>query len=145
MKPVSHSVTKFFEDYERNRETSDPEAIGQQYAETFMFAGPQGVQIVKKDDFLKALPQRQGFFKAVGLTLSKIKTLEETRLDEHYLLVRADWVMQFDKNAGQLITEEISATYVLSQQEDRLKIVLQLDHQDLVKRVQTLGLLPPKS
>jgi hypothetical protein len=52
--------------------------------------------------------------------------------------------MLFDKKPGQSITDDISATYVLFQQKNILQIVFQLDHQDLAKRVQELGLLPAK-
>ena len=110
-----------------------------------MFAGPQGVQAIKKEDFLKVLPKRKDFFKMVGLTSSKIQRLEETRLDTNYIMVKAYWKMQFEKDPAHPITDEISATYILSQQGDSLRIVFQLDHQDLMKRVQALGLLPAKN
>jgi hypothetical protein len=88
------------------------------------------------EDFLKALPKRQGFFKTIGLTASKIQSLEETRLDENYVMVKASWQMRFEKEPEQAIVDEISATYILYQQEDLLRIVFQLDHQDLMKRGQ---------
>src|SRR5262245_61169881 len=106
-----------------------------------IFAGPEGTQAIKKDDFLKVLPRRQEFVKAAGLTSYKIQQLEENRLDEHYVLVRADWLMQFDTGTKQPIVEGLSATYLLYQQADNLQIVFQLDHQDLMKRIQALGLV----
>jgi ketosteroid isomerase-like protein len=144
MNQVSDIVRKFFEDYERGSNAPDPELIASQYSDSFMFASPQGGQAVKKDDFLKALPKREGFFKTVGLTSSKIQSLEETRLDDNYVLVKVHWKMRFEKDREQPIVAEISATYILYQREDSLRIVFQLDHQDLMKRVQDLGLLPAK-
>ena len=82
------------------------------------------------------------FFKTVGLTSSKIQRLEESRLDTNYIMVKAYWKMQFEKDPAHPITDEISATYVLSQQGDLLRIVFQVDHQDWMKRVQSLGLVP---
>jgi tRNA(His) 5'-end guanylyltransferase len=52
--------------------------------------------------------------------------------------------MRFEKSAGQLVLDDITATYLLYQQADELRIVLQLDHQDLMRRVKELGLLPGK-
>lgn len=144
MKQVSDLVRKFFEDYERSTNTSRPELLESQYNDAFMFAGLQGAQAIKRDEFLQGLPKREGFFKTIGLTSSKIKGLEETRLDDHYLLVKAYWEMHFEKSTGQPILDEISATYLLYQQADELRIVFQLDHQDLMKRVEELGLLPGK-
>jgi ketosteroid isomerase-like protein len=145
MTQVSDSVRKFFEDFERASNILDLELLGLQYSDSFMFASPQGTQPIKKDDFLKVLPKRQEFFKTIGLISSKITALDETRLDENYIMIKAHWNMQFEKNTGQSITDETSATYVLFQQENILKIVFQLDHQDLTKRVQELGLLPAKN
>jgi hypothetical protein len=144
MNQASDMVRKFFENYEQGSNASEPELIASQYSDSFMFAGPQGVQAVKKDDFLKVLPKQAGFFKTVGWTSSKIQSLEETRLDDHYVLVKVSWAMEFEKERTQSMVAEISASYILYQQEELVRIVFQLDHQDLMKRVQDLGLLPIK-
>ena len=146
MKQVSDVVRKFFEDYERSIDASNPEngpeLIASRYGDPFMFAGPQGAQAVKKEDFLKALPKRQSFFKTVGLTSSTIKSLEEAQLDDNYVMVKAHWNIRFEKEGEQPIVAEISATYILFQEESSLRIVFQLDHQNLMKTAQDLGLLP---
>lgn len=139
MQQVSDMVKAFFEDYEKSSNTPPPELIASQYGNSFMFAGPQGVQAVRKEDFLKALPKRDGFFKAVGLTSSRIQSLEETRLDDNYILVKAYWKMQFENGPERPAVAEIAATYLLYQQGALLQIVLQLDHQDLTKKVQEFG------
>jgi len=59
-------------------------------------------------------------------------------------MVKVDWNMRFEKGLDQPIVNETSATYILYQQENILRIVFQLDHQDLMKRVRDLGLLPAK-
>jgi hypothetical protein len=144
MTQVSDIVRNFFESFEQASDTLDLELLGSQYSDSFMFASPQGVQPIKKDDFLKVLPKRKGFFKTIGLISSRITALEETRLDENYIMVKAHWNMRFEKKSEQAITDETSATYFLFQQENILQIVFQLDHQDLTKRVQELGLMPAK-
>ena len=144
MTPASDIVRNFFEGFEKASNSLDLELLGSQYSDSFMFASPQGAQPIQKDDFLKVLPRRKGFFKAIGLVSSTITALEETRLDENYIMVKAHWNMRFEKNPEQAITDESSATYFLFQQENRLQIVFQLDHQDLTKRVQELGLMPAK-
>jgi len=141
---VSDFVREFFEDYERGSNALDLEILDSRYSDSFMFGGPQGVQIIKKEDFLKVLPARKEFFRMVGLTSSKIQRLEEIRLNDNYVMVKADWNMRFEKDLDQPIVDEISATYILYRQENLLRIVFQLDHQDLMKRVRDLGLLPAK-
>jgi hypothetical protein len=144
MNQASNIVREFFESFEKASNALDLEILGSQYGDSFMFASPQGAQSIKKDDFLRVLPKRKGFFKNIGLISSKITELEETRLDKNYVMVKAYWNMKFEKNLGQSIVDEISATYILFQQENILQIVFQFDHQDLTKRVQELGLLPAK-
>ena len=141
MSQVSDVVRIFFERYEKGGSGSDPQLVIEQYGDEFMFAGPNGVQAVQKDDFVQALPKRTMFFKASGFISSEIKGLEETRLDEHYSLVKVYWKMQFEKDEKPL-SFDITASYLLYQQGEKLQIVMQLDHQDLMKEVQGLGLLP---
>lgn len=142
MKQISDRVRTFFESYESGTNTTDPDLVTSQYSDTFMFGGPEGVQAIKKEDFLQTLPKREGFFKAVGLKASRIESLEETRLDENYVMVRVVWNMRFEKVPEQSMDINLETTYVLFQQGSALRIVFQLDHQDFMKRVQNLGLWP---
>ena len=135
MPQESDLVRAFFEDYEKGTCISDPGLIASQYADMFMFGGPQGVQAVKKEDFLKKLPKREGFFKSVGLKASRIQSLDETRLDENYIMVKVIWMMTFERSPGQPVDVEIAATYLLFQQGSSLQIVFQLDHQDFMELV----------
>ena len=141
----SSSVRAFFNAYEKATTSQDVDLIGELYSETFLFGGPQGTQAVKRDDFLKVIPRRSGFFKAVGLTATSLQSLEETTLDERYLLVRVGWLMRFEKDGAEPILDPILASYILERKGDALQIVFQIDHQDLAQRVQDLGLMPAAS
>jgi len=141
MAETSKAIREFFDAYATAIKSLDLGFFRSAYCETFMFAGPGGVQVVKRDDFLRVLPKRGAFFRAAGLVASEVLTLEETRLDEQHTMVRVRWNMRFEKDPGRPITDESAATYVLRRQEDSEQIVFQLDHQDLAKRVQELGLL----
>jgi ketosteroid isomerase-like protein len=141
MQRANDRVKAFFDQYESNIGGSDPAAIAAQYGESFVFAGPQGAQAVKRDDFVKVLPKRQGFFKSVGLRSSRVVALEEASVDDRCVLVKAQWRMQFGSEAAPVSDLDLWATYLLQQQPDGLRIVFQLDHDDLTKRVQELGLV----
>jgi ketosteroid isomerase-like protein len=141
MQRASERVKAFFDQYESNIGGSDPAAIATQYGESFVFAGPQGAQAVKRDDFVKVLPKRQGFFKSVGLRSSRVVALEEASVDDRCVLVKAQWRMQFGSAPAPVSELDLCATYLLQQQPDGLRIVFQLDHDDLTKRVQELGLV----
>jgi hypothetical protein len=142
MAEASSAVRALFEAYARATASADPAFFATAYGETFMFAGPATVQAVKRDDFLKVVPKRRTFFAAVGLTATDVSSIDERPLDQHHLLVRVGWTFRFERHPARPIVEEGAATYVLRRQDSGLQIVFQLDHQDLTRRVQELGLLP---
>ena len=135
---MDQQLNGFFARYERANSESDISAIADLYAEVFLFAGPQGVQSVKKGDFLRIIPRRKEHFKSVGLLDSKVTSLEAVNLDAKYLLAKTVWRMTF-KTADGTIATDTSATYILERQDHTLKIVFQIDHQDLTTRVKELG------
>jgi hypothetical protein len=140
MSDDNSNVKSFFTHYEAANASFDVEQITACYAEVFMFGGPAGVQCVKKEDFLKVLPRRKEFFRSVGLVSSNIASLEASTMDSKYTLVKVIWNMRFERSAGEPIVSQNSASYILSGENDRFQIVFQIDHQDLSKRVQELGL-----
>ena len=95
---------------------------------------------MKKEDFLKVLPRRKEFFRSRGLVSSSIDSLSASTLDARYTLVKVVWKMRFERNASEPIYSENAASYVLSESNSLFQIVLQIDHQDLTKKVQELGM-----
>jgi len=95
---------------------------------------------VKKEDFLKVLPRRKEFFRSRGLVSSNIDCFEGSPLDSKYMLVKVTWNMRFERGASEPRYSQNAATYILSRTDDRFQIVFQIDHQDLGKRLQELGL-----
>ena len=137
---MNANVREFFDGYEKANAKFEIPKIAALYAEVFMFGGPQGVQCVKKEDFVRVLPKRKELFRSVGLVSSKIESLEASNLDSKYVLVKAVWKMRFESSTGLPIDSENSTTYILAGTGDAFQIVVQLDHQDLMKKVQDLGL-----
>ena len=128
----------FFRCYEQANNDFDIQVISKLYADVFMFGNAQGVRAVKKDDFLKVLPRRKEFMKAAGLLSSRVDSVESSRLDSKYTLVKTVWDMRFQvENRGD-VSRKTSATYILSTTADACEIVFQLDHQDLMEIVQDL-------
>jgi hypothetical protein len=105
-----------------------------------MFGGPQGVQRVRKEDFLKILPRRKEFFRSRGLVSSNIDSLTASTLDSKYTLVKVVWNMRFERSASEPVYSQSAASYILSRADDGFHILFQIDHQDLTKRMQEFGL-----
>ena len=99
MQQASARVRTFFDQYESSVAGSDATATAAQYGESFIFAGPQGNQAVRREDLVKVLPKRQDFFKSLGLRSSRVIGLEEASVDERCVLVKVQWRMQLGSDA----------------------------------------------
>lgn len=132
------TAEEFFRSYELANSNFDVQFIANHYAEVFMFGSPQGVQAVKKEDFVKVLPRRKDFMKAAGLLSSRVDSVETSTLDSKYTLAKVVWEIRVLANDTENLTGKVSATYLLSSVGDSFQIILQLDHQDLMKTVQEL-------
>jgi len=129
---MNQRVTEFFLQYERANSLFDVSEIGGLYADTFMFGGPNGVQAVKKEDFLKVVPKRKSQFSSMGLSETQLQSVEVSPLDSKYLLAKVRWRMKLQNSSDSSRHLDISATYILLREsEDALSIVFQIDHQDL--------------
>lgn len=138
---TKENIVDFFNKFQTANEKFDLELIGSCYADEFLFGQPQGVKVVKKEDFLRVLPKRKEFFKNTGQQSSSLISLQEKILDENYVEVKTEWKILYKKDE-KVIENFISATYILCKKDEVFQIVVQIDHQDLMKRVQELGLLP---
>jgi hypothetical protein len=94
------NVREFFDGYGKANAEFDVPKIAAFYADVFMFGGPQGVQCVKKEDFVRVLPKRKEFFRSAGLVSSKIESLEASSLESKYVLVKTVWKMRFESRTG---------------------------------------------
>lgn len=125
-------VKAFFEAYEKANSTSDFAAIGDLYGETFLFAGRDAAQSVRRVDFLKVIPRMKDHFASLGLTGSRLSSVETTQLSPRYALAKVGWAMTLRTANGVVKNVDTLATYVLQRGDhDKLSIVFQLDHQDL--------------
>jgi len=140
MNDLNAAIREFFDGYEKANGDFDVQRIAACYADVFMFGGPGGVQVVKRDDFVRVLPRRKEFFRSIGLVSSTIDSLYGSNLDSKYVLVKVVWRMRFQRTATEPIYSENSATYLLSAKDNRFEIVFQIDHQDLARKAQELGL-----
>jgi ketosteroid isomerase-like protein len=128
---MSQQVKEFFRTYEKANSTSDLATIGNLYAGTFMFGGANGVQAVKREDFLKVVPRMKAHLASMGLSATQLRAVEVNTIDTKYLLAKVDWRMQI-RSSSDSKHVDASATYILMrEQDDTLSIVFQIDHQDL--------------
>lgn len=142
MNQVRPTIKTFFEQYENNSNALDLNRIGSQYADTFMFADPSGTRIIEKEKFLAALPKRQEFFQAAGHKSTRVLSLDETALDDHYVMVRARFVMRFEKASAPPLDAQLDSTFIFYIHDDSPKIVFHIEHEELQQALQARGLVP---
>ena len=140
MATSSPVVREFFEQYELSRNTFDLGLIDSQYPDSFMFAGPNGVRVVEKPAVLAGLSKGQELFKALGHSTTKLVSLNETRLDEHYVMVRAQFVWRFEK-AGAPIDVDVDSSFILHIKDGAPRIVFQHEHEDFQQALRTRGVV----
>lgn len=141
---MNQQVHDFFLHYERANASSDDSAIGALYADTFMFGGPNGVQLVKKEDFLKFIPKMKAHLRSLGLVETQLDTVQTDTISSEYLLAKTRWKMKL-RNPGADTCIDAFASYVLfGGQAGVLSIVFQVDHQDLATVIRTSEPVPER-
>ena len=136
-----NKIKVFFEGVEQASNTLDLDLIDAQYADQFIFADPNGTRVVEKQKFLPALPKRREFFKSLGHQFTRVLSLEETPIDDQYTMVKAHFLMQFQKMPGHIVEAKVDSTYILFMKDDLPKIVMHIEHEDLREAMQARGLL----
>jgi hypothetical protein len=68
-------------------------------------------------------------------------SLEQTPIDDQYTMVKAHFLMQFQKTPGQITEAKVDSTYILFMKGDSPKIVMHIEHEDLKEAMQARGLL----
>jgi hypothetical protein len=145
MSSTTPGVQEFFDRYARSRSALDIELIASQYPDSFMVAGPTGARVAEKAAVLAAFPKGQEFLKAAGHQSTKVVSLEQTRLDEHYLLARVQFVWRFEKAPAKPIDVEVDSTFILYVDHGAPTIVFQQEREDFQEALRARGVLPAKS
>jgi hypothetical protein len=135
-------VQEFFDQYVRSRSALDSDHIVSQYAESCMFAAHDGPRVAEKQAILEGFPKALELLKTVGHTSTKLASLDETRVDEHYTMVRAQFVWRFEKAAAPPIDVTVDSTFILYIKDGVPTIVFHHEHEDFWQALRTRGVLP---
>lgn len=144
MSATTPAVQEFFDQYARSRSALDIHVIASQYPDAFMVAGPNGARVAEKSAVLAAFPKGQEFLTAIGHTSTRVLSLDETRLDQHYVLVRALFIWRFEKASAEPIDVKVDSTFILYIDQGALTIVFQHEHEEFQQALRASGVLPAK-
>lgn len=123
-------VQAFFDTFAAASDQLDLARLAELFAETFLAADPAGARPVPRQAFLRALPRRAELFRSAGIARVVLTDLQHHALDDTYVLARTDWRAE---RAGASIPLRLSSTFILRREEDRLRVVFYLNHQDLAQ------------
>jgi hypothetical protein len=135
-------VQAFFDQYARSRSVLDVDLITAQYADATMFAGPKGVRVTEKSAILAALPKGQAFLQVLGHRSTTVVALDETRLDDRYVMVRAQFAWRFEKSPAPPKDVQIDSTFILEIHDGAPRIVFQHEREDFQQALRAGGVLP---
>ena len=141
-KNPTEGLHAFFERFESLSAASDVDSLVAMYAPTFMFAGPNGAQVVRPADILRAIPQRKQLLDSAGHRETALNNFEETPLTDRYSLVRVEWRWRFERAGVKPTTITLSSTFIVDCARDVPQIVLYMNDTDVATVARERGLVP---
>ena len=82
------------------------------------------------------------FLKTVGHTSTTLASFSEASVDEHYAMVRAQFVWRFEKAVAPPIDVTVDSAFVLYLKDAVPRIVFHQEHEDFFQLLRTRGVLP---
>ncbi len=137
----SPSVKAFFDQYQLAGETLDLDHIALQYADSFMFAGPDGARVIETQKLLATLPQRQTLFKSLGHQWTRVLSLDETALDANHVVVQAEFLMRFKRPPDEVLDAQVTSSCILHVQDNAPRILFHLELEDVQQALKDRGWL----
>jgi len=141
MNTITPLIQEFFADFERAGNSGDTAVSLSQFHDPYMHLGPDGMHIITREIFRAAIDKRKTFFASLGLKSTKMEVVEETALDDIYTLVKVKITMHFEKTGKDAVDVEQYASYLLSLTNEKLEVVLYLNHSDLMTLMKSAGLM----
>lgn len=142
MDAATPALRKFFEHYARSRSAMDIDGIVSQYADRCMIALPDGVRVAEKPELLEGFPKVLEFLKTVGHTSTSLTSFSEASVDEHYAMVRAQFVWRFEKAAALPIDVTVDSAFIVHLKDGVPRIVFHQEHEDFFQLLQRRRVLP---
>jgi hypothetical protein len=142
MNEATPVVQEFFEQYARSRTIADIDRLVSQYADSCMLATHDGVRVVERQTLLVGFPKALEVLKAAGHTSTRLGSLSQANVDEHYVMVRAQFVWRFENPKTPAIDVTVDSTFILYLKDGVLKIVFHHEREDFWQALRTRGVLP---
>ncbi|GIH20847.1 hypothetical protein [Rugosimonospora africana] len=124
---LSPDVDAFFAEYAARGANPDADS-GEHFAEEFLTLDPNQARVLARGTLVAALPARRQLFAKAGIGPLQLADASQLDLDARHVLVRAAWTAE--RTGAQRL--RIESTFLLRRDEGRLRIVVYLNHHDMV-------------
>jgi len=107
-----------------------------------MLAASDGIRIAERKLLLAGFTTAMELLKKVGHSFTTLASLNETRLNEHYAMVRAQFVWRFEKTTAPPVDVTVDSTFILYLKDGVPEIVFHHEREDFFQALRTRGVLP---
>ncbi len=134
-------IENFFAAYAAATLKGDSRDVGGAYAMTYIEAAPAGVQAFTVGDaYRHALDGKFAAMKKIGLTAATVTVVDMAPIAPRHVLVNAAWRLRFAPQGKSAAAASFNISYVLRDQDDELKILLAVSHEDEQRALEQLDL-----
>lgn len=138
---TSERVISFFGSYARAASSGDAETISAAYFSPYIETAPSRVESFEIDaNYRRAVKVKAEAMRHLGLVLSAAEVVATTPLAPNHLLVDVEWRLAFEPSGKTRTEKKFRISYVVRQQNGRLKILLALSHEDEEQALKELDL-----
>jgi len=139
------TIQAFFEQYAEARTARDVGLIASQYANPYMLADANGSRIVDRATVLAVFPAGLQLLKTLGHLSTNLRSLSDDVVDEHYRIVRAQFLWCFEKPGSPAIEVVIDTVFVVYAKDGAFTIVFQQEREDFRDALRSHGILVPSA
>ncbi|NMJ39967.1 hypothetical protein GWK16_01850 [Roseomonas sp. JC162] len=134
-------VAAFFDAYAAASLAGDAATIGAAYAPTYIESAPSGMEAFQVDAaYRRAVAAKAAAMRRMGLSASQAVVREVRKLAPKHLLVEVAWRLRFEPAGRAAAEAAFRISYVLRLDDDVLRILLALSHDDEARALEELGL-----
>jgi hypothetical protein len=125
---VGDDIKAFFDAFAASSDACDLDKLLPMFADSFLAADMNGAHAVPANALRIALPKRKQMFSELGLKSTALVSLQQTPLDDQYVMVKTRWRWNFEG----VEPLENSSTFIVRRSEGTPKIVFYLTHEDMM-------------
>jgi hypothetical protein len=107
-----------------------------------MFGAAEGAQVAENQAILTGFTKALALLRTVGHTSTTLTSLNETAVDEHYSMVRAEFMWRFEKASAPPVEVTVTSAFILHIKDGELRIVFHHEPEDFWQTLRTRGVLP---